>query len=194
MFAGVYFYNFAVVGGYKGAGGNLFRMSLLCFSLLYVVQTVGYIYFYFEGNRPEWFYFREYNRLAEFALGAILTFFALAMWIEIQNVRILEIAAEIDRVRRESLAGQDLDSLTGLLNQSALAKRMEDEAGASPASWRSATWITSRTSMTVTGTWWATRSCAISGICSAPRSAMRTRRFAGGATSSSFCFTTSIRR
>src|SRR5581483_11949868 len=32
----------------------------------------------------------------------------------------------LDRVRRENLANQDLDGLTGLLNQSALAKRMAE--------------------------------------------------------------------
>ena len=127
-YASIYFYNFAVVGGHKGAGGNLFRMSLLGLSLLYVQQMVGYLYFSLAGVGADWVLYREYNRLAEFTLGAILTFFALAMWIEIQNQRIAEIAAEMDRVRRESLANQDLDNLTGLLNQSALAKRMDEAA------------------------------------------------------------------
>jgi diguanylate cyclase (GGDEF)-like protein len=125
IFAAIYFYNFAVVGGYTGAGGKLFRTALFCFSLLYVQQTVGLLYFYFGGAGVDWVAYREYNRLGEFLLGAILSFLALAMWIEIQNDRIAGIAAEIDRLRRESLANQDLDLLTGLLNQSALAKRME---------------------------------------------------------------------
>lgn len=129
VFAAIYFYNFAVVGGYKGAGGNLFRLSLFILCLVYVQQAVGYLYFYFSGIGPEWVVYREYTRLAEFTLGAILTFFALAMWIDLQNQRIVEIASEMDRVRRESLANQDLDNLTGLLNQAALAKRMEEAAG-----------------------------------------------------------------
>jgi diguanylate cyclase (GGDEF)-like protein len=126
VFAAIYFYNFAVVRGYTGAGGNFFRLSLFCFSLLYVQQAVGFLYFHFAGVNQEWTTYRAYNRLAEFGLGAILTFFALALWIEIQNHRIVEIAAELDRVRRENLANHDLDGLTGLLNQTALAKRMED--------------------------------------------------------------------
>jgi len=129
VFSAIYFYNFAVVGGYKGAGGNLFRLSLFCLSLLYVQQAVGFLYFYFAGIGSDWVGYRDYNRLAEFTLGAGLTFFALAMWIEIQTQRIAEIASEMDRIRRESLANQDLDNLTGLLNQAALAKRMEDPAG-----------------------------------------------------------------
>src|SRR6266700_2545071 len=80
-------------------------------------------------ENQEWAAYRPYNRLAEFGLGSILTFFALALWIEIQNCRIVEIAGELDRVRRENLANQDLDVLTGLLNQSALAKKMEDAGG-----------------------------------------------------------------
>jgi len=129
VFASIYFYNFAVIGGYSGPGGKLFRMALLCLSLLYVQQAVGFLYFQFAGITSEWLTYREYNRLAEFGLGAILTFFALAMWIEIQNDRIKDIAGELDRVRRQNLTNQDLDLLSGLLNQSALAKRMEDTTG-----------------------------------------------------------------
>jgi diguanylate cyclase (GGDEF)-like protein len=126
VFAGIFFYNFAVIGGYTGPAGKFFRMLLLCLSLLYMQQAVGFLYFHFAGVTEEWVRYLAYNRLAEFGLGGILTFFGLAMWIEIQNDRISEIARELDRVRRENLANQDLDILTGLLNQSALAKRMED--------------------------------------------------------------------
>ena len=128
VFAGIYFYNFAVVGGYPGPAGKMFRMALLCLSLLYVQQAVGFLYFHFAGIGAEWVIYREYNRLAEFALGGFFTFFALAMWIEIQNDRLTEMAGELDRVRRQNLASQDLDMLTGLMNQSALAKRMDDTA------------------------------------------------------------------
>ena len=128
LFAGIFFYNFAVIGGHAGPAGKFFRMSLLCLSLLYVQQAVGFLYFHFAGVGADWQLYRAYNRLAEFALGAFMTFFALAMWIEIQNDRIASISGELDRMRRQSLANQDLDTLTGLLNQSALAKRMEDTA------------------------------------------------------------------
>jgi diguanylate cyclase (GGDEF)-like protein len=128
VFAAIYFYNFAVIGGYTGLGGRLFRLSLFLFSLLYVQQAVGFLYFHFAGIAPEWVAYREFNRLAEFLLGAILTFLALAMWIEMQNDRIASIARDLDKLRRESLATQDLDLLTGLLNQSALARRMESTA------------------------------------------------------------------
>jgi diguanylate cyclase (GGDEF)-like protein len=125
VFAIIYFYNFAVVGGYTGAGGKLYRLSLFGFSLLYVQQAVGFLAFRFFDVSVPWTAYREYNQLTEFGLGAIMTFFALAMWIEIQKDRIVEIAGELERVRREHLAHQDLDLLTGLLNQSALSKRME---------------------------------------------------------------------
>lgn len=128
LLAGIYFYNFAVIGGYTGPAGKCFRISLLCLCLLFLQQAIGFLYFHFNGI-SEWAHYRDLNRLGEFGLGAILTFFALAMWIEIQNDRIAAIAGELDRVRRHSLANQDLDVLTGLLNQAALAKRMEDTAG-----------------------------------------------------------------
>ena len=40
-----------------------------------------------------------------------------------------ELAGELDRVRRESALNMKLDRLTGLLNQSALSKRIEEIAG-----------------------------------------------------------------
>jgi diguanylate cyclase (GGDEF)-like protein len=126
VFSGIYFYNLAMARGYTGAGGTLFRLSLFCFSLLYVQQAVGFLYFDITGVGQEWANWRAYNRLAELGLGSILTFFALALWIEIQQCRIVEIAGELDRVRRENQANQDLDGLTGLLNQTALAKRMAE--------------------------------------------------------------------
>ena len=128
LLSGIYFYHFVAVGGYPGPAGKLFRLSLFAFCLLFLQQAVGFLYFHFSGI-SEWPGYRELNRLGEFGLGAILTFFALAMWIEIQNDRISAIAAELDRVRRENLANQDLDALTGLLNQATLAKRMEDATG-----------------------------------------------------------------
>jgi len=53
----------------------------------------------------------------------------MAMWIESQNDRLQELGTELDTVRRETASKMDVDRLTGLLNQAALAKRTETIAG-----------------------------------------------------------------
>ena len=61
----------------------------------------------------------------EFAvLAAIVA--AMAMWGGRQAGRIRELGAEMDRLRREAARNLDLDRLTGLLNQAALARRLEE--------------------------------------------------------------------
>jgi diguanylate cyclase (GGDEF)-like protein len=49
----------------------------------------------------------------------------MAMWSETQIDRIRELQSDLDHVRRESKRNTDLDRLTGLLNQAALARRIE---------------------------------------------------------------------
>ena len=107
---GVYFYNFAVVGGYTGAGGNLFRLSL--FVLFAAVRGAGSRFCVFLLSR------------ASSGVGAlpgttivwpisgcdcVLTFFAMAMWIEIQNRPHLEIARRAGPCAAGERADQDLD-------------------------------------------------------------------------------------
>jgi diguanylate cyclase (GGDEF)-like protein len=53
----------------------------------------------------------------------------MAMWNESQIDRIGELAGEVDYLRRETQQRLDLDHLTGLLNQAALSRRV-DQAGA----------------------------------------------------------------
>jgi diguanylate cyclase (GGDEF)-like protein len=55
----------------------------------------------------------------------VLAFAAMAMWSESQMSRIRDLRTELDHLRRESEQGADLDRLTGLLNQAALARRIE---------------------------------------------------------------------
>jgi diguanylate cyclase (GGDEF)-like protein len=49
----------------------------------------------------------------------------MAMWSESQIDRIRDLVGELDHMRRESKQTIDLDRLTGLLNQAALARRVE---------------------------------------------------------------------
>jgi diguanylate cyclase (GGDEF)-like protein len=118
VLSATYFYNFATIGGNTRTGGKLFRFTLLFLSLASLRHAVGW-----------WMPLPPQHQLYDFPLYALLTFCAMAMWIETQNDRITGLGDELARVRRESLTNQDLDRLTGLLNQSALARRVEAPGG-----------------------------------------------------------------
>jgi diguanylate cyclase (GGDEF)-like protein len=47
------------------------------------------------------------------------------MWSESQIERVRELGSELDKLRRDATQSRDLDRLTGLLNQAALALRVE---------------------------------------------------------------------
>jgi diguanylate cyclase (GGDEF)-like protein len=115
----VYVYNFTSIRG-PGLGGALFRLSLLLMAVAFFCQAA--LPFWPVAARL------PYSLYYDLSLNALLTFAAMAMWIESQRERMRELGAELDRVRRESLLNLELDRLTGLLNQSALSKRMEDPA------------------------------------------------------------------
>ena len=53
----------------------------------------------------------------------------MAMWSESQIDRIRDLVGELDHLRRETQAHLDLDRLTGLFNQAALARRVEESDG-----------------------------------------------------------------
>jgi len=59
-------------------------------------------------------------------LHCVLAFAAMAMWSEGQIDRIRDLVNELDFVRRENKHSMDLDRLTGLFNQAALSRRVED--------------------------------------------------------------------
>ena len=127
LLGAVYIYNFTSIRGTR-LGTRLFRLTLLSLGGVFLGQAGLLIYLETSGaglRRLEWLrYFMYYD----FSLNTLLAFAAMAMWIESQRDRVSELAAELDRVRREQLVHLDLDRLTGLLNQSALSKRIEEPA------------------------------------------------------------------
>lgn len=127
----IYLYSYFVIRTGGGVGGRLFRFSLLCFAVAFLLNAALFFYVYNRGGHPLWPRYLQYNSFYDFALLTLLAFAAMAMWIENQRDRIEALSTEMDAVRRDSLKSLDLDRLTGLLNQAALERRME---GAEPFS------------------------------------------------------------
>ena len=84
-----------------------------------------FVYLFSFGGEPAWLRYLQYETYDDFALHCVLAFSAMAMWSENQIDRIRELAAELDYLRREVKHTLDLDQLTGLFNQAALARRIE---------------------------------------------------------------------
>jgi diguanylate cyclase (GGDEF)-like protein len=121
----VYFYNFTRLRRQQGVGSRFFRFSLLTLSVLFIEHAVTFIYLYNRDSAAVWARYLHYESYWDFMLHCILAFSAMAMWSESSIDRIRELGAELDHLRRERLHVSELDRLTGLLNQAALAVRIE---------------------------------------------------------------------
>ncbi len=110
---------------------RLFHFVLLAFAALYIVELAGYSYLLLDELRvaaaSPALAFSGYAALAELPLQIALAFSAFAMWIESQSSRLIHVANELDRARREISPETNLDYLTGLLNQDALRRRLDSE-------------------------------------------------------------------
>ncbi len=124
----VYFYNFISLRRHLGLGSRFFRFSLLVLALAFVEHAGLLIYLYSFGTPLVWANYLYHETYIDFALHCVLAFSAMAMWSESQIDRIRELGAELDFVRRESKHRLDLDRLTGLFNQAALARRVEEQS------------------------------------------------------------------
>jgi diguanylate cyclase (GGDEF)-like protein len=124
----VYLYNFFTLRRGTGVGARVFRFSLVVLAAVFLEHAVLVWYLYRTGGVPAWANYLHHETYYDFALHCVLAFAAMAMWSESQIARIGELRAEMDHLRRESERGSDLDRLTGLLNQAALAQRVEDPA------------------------------------------------------------------
>jgi diguanylate cyclase (GGDEF)-like protein len=126
VLAFVYFYNFLALRRYRGLGSRLFRFSLLVLAIAFLEHALIFLYLYSPGAVPEWARYLHHESYYDFVLHCVLAFAAMAMWSESQIDRIQELRTELDNLRREHRQNRDLDRLTGLLNQAALARRVED--------------------------------------------------------------------
>ena len=121
----VYFYNFATLRRNEGMGGRIFRFSLLVLAAAFLEHAIIFLYLYNAGNAPAWARYLHHETYYDFALHCLLAFSAMAMWSETQIDRIRELQSDLDQLRKESKHNNDLDRLTGLQNQAALARRIE---------------------------------------------------------------------
>ena len=128
VLSSVYFYNFFTLRRNAGVGARVFRFSLAVLATVFLEHAVLVWYLYHAGGAPAWARYLHHETYYDFALHCVLAFAAMAMWSESQIDRVAELRAELDRLRRESEQGSDLDRLTGLLNQAALARRVENPA------------------------------------------------------------------
>jgi diguanylate cyclase (GGDEF)-like protein len=124
----VYLYNFIALRQTRGVGARVFRFSLLLLAAAFLEHAIVFVYFSGKGGAPQWALYLHDETYYDFVLHCVLAFAAMAMWSESQIDRIHELGAELDHMRRERRQTMDLDQLTGLLNQAALARRIEAPA------------------------------------------------------------------
>ena len=125
----VYLYNFFTLRKTAGVGARIFRYSLILLAAAFFEHAVIFVYLYNRGGAPTWAVYLHHESYIDFALHCVLAFAAMAMWSESQIDRIRDLVGELDGLRRERKHTLDLDRLTGLLNQAALARRVEEAEG-----------------------------------------------------------------
>ena len=125
----VYLYNFFTLRKSLGTGARFFRFSLLLLAAAFFEHAIIFVYLYNRGGAPAWAVYLHHETYIDFALHCVLAFAAMAMWSESQIDRIRDLVGELDHLRRERKHSFDLDRLTGLFNQAALARRVEESDG-----------------------------------------------------------------
>ena len=124
----VYFYNFLMLRKNAGVGARVFRFSLVLLAAAFLEHAVILLYLYNAGAAPAWARYLHHETYYDLILHCVLAFAAMAMWSESQIDRIRDLTGELDHLRREVQNSLDLDRLTGLLNQAALAARVDTQA------------------------------------------------------------------
>jgi diguanylate cyclase (GGDEF)-like protein len=125
----VYLYNFFTLRKSVGMGARFFRYSLLLLAAAFFEHAIIFVYLYNRGGAPVWAVYLHHETYVDFVLHCVLAFAAMAMWSESQIDRLRDLVGELDHLRRERKHSFDLDRLTGLFNQAALARRIEEADG-----------------------------------------------------------------
>jgi len=124
----VYLYNFFTLRKTAGVGARMFRFSLVVLAAAFFEHAGILLYLVGQHDAPRWALYLHHETYIEFALHCVLAFSAMAMWSESQIDRVRDLLGELDHLRRERKHSMDLDRLTGLLNQAALANMVEQPA------------------------------------------------------------------
>ncbi|MFZ0935748.1 MAG: GGDEF domain-containing protein [Bryobacteraceae bacterium] len=125
----IYLYLFLQLRRHGGLGFRMFRFSLLVLAAAFFEHAFIFVWMYNRGNAPDWARYLHHETYYDFALHCVMAFSAMAMWSETQMDRLRGLVAEVESLRRENSNRTDLDGLTGLLNQAALSRRVEQPAG-----------------------------------------------------------------
>jgi len=121
----IYLYLFLQLRRHGGLGFRMFRLSLVVLSAAFFEHAFIFLWMYNRGNAPDWARYLHHETYYDFALHCVMAFSAMAMWSETQMDRLRGLLAEVESLRNENRNRTDLDGLTGLLNQAALARRVE---------------------------------------------------------------------
>jgi diguanylate cyclase (GGDEF)-like protein len=123
----VYLYNFLLLRRQEGVGARVFRFSLVVLAAAFFEHAGILLWLFSHGDASEWAQYLHHESYIDFTLHCVMAFAAMAMWNESELGRIAALKAELDHLRRENRQRLDLDHLTGLLNQAALAGRLETD-------------------------------------------------------------------
>jgi len=122
----VYFYNYLLLRRPQAVGFRIFRFSLVMLSIAFLANALVFLYLFNSGAVSQWSAYLRQESYYDFGVHCVLAFSAMAMWSETQIDRIRGLTSELDGLRRAREQVSDLDHLTGLLNQAALARRVEN--------------------------------------------------------------------
>ena len=120
VLCGVYAYNAVALRKNSSLGARVFRACLLVLAASLLLRAGELLGFVHMDN--------GYQTYSDFVLLCAAGFAAMAMWNENQIDRIRQLAGEVDYLRREANQRLDLDYLTGLMNQAALSRRVDQPA------------------------------------------------------------------
>ena len=124
----VYLYNFFTLRRSAGIGARVFRFSLLVLAAVFLEHAMLVWYLYDTGGAPAWALTCTTKPTTISLCTACWRSPPWRCGAKARSTASRDLRAEVDHLRRESEQGPDLDHLTGLLNQAALARRVEEPA------------------------------------------------------------------
>ncbi len=129
VLAGFYLYTYFGAPVMDGVGRRLFRVVLLSLAVSSFHHSALYFHTHLTGSPPWWALSLPFHDLIDFGLQTMLAFAAMVMWIGHLNHRIRSLGDELTRVQKETSRSMEVDELTGLMNHTALSRRMESSHG-----------------------------------------------------------------